>query len=130
MKNRNPRTSPDGLKLQSYLGNLMCSDSQAGPGLMDSGRRAIWYELTALEQEIAHWSSQQPPREAKVLADLLKDVWAIWDNEWQTGRTTPLLIVNFLDRIAGRISTTSVLQHVQNLRGLVENDSRQLPPAG
>ncbi len=119
--------SPEGVQLRSYLGNLMASEPEAASRSLEAGRRAIWYELTALEQEISHWSSKQSPRDARVMADLLKDVWAIWDREWKTASSTPLLLVNILERISDRASSTGVSQRVVSLRLLIEPQGHNMP---
>jgi len=122
MTNRNPGPSPEGVTLQSYLGVTLSSNRQADQS-QESDRRAIWYGLTALEQEIGHWSLEQSLREARVVTDLLKDAWAILDG-WRPGPVSPLLMLNFLERIADRASSTNVLQHVENLRVLLEKNSK------
>jgi hypothetical protein len=103
-----------GSQLNSHAGNRQGSDVD-----LAAARQAIWYELTALAQDIANWAPRQLPRDARVVTDLLDDVWAVWDREWQAGHASPKLISELLRRIHDRSSSNDVRERVLRIEALL-----------
>jgi hypothetical protein len=120
MRKRKQRTSLDTLSSKAYNLNSQAGNRQGSDLDLAGNRRAIWYELTDLAQDIVNWAPRQAPRDARVVADLMNDVWAVWDKEWQSGHASPKLISELLQRIHDRSSSTDVRDRVLRIEALLK----------
>jgi hypothetical protein len=120
MRKRKQYASPQNLNLLGSQLKRQAGNRQGSDVDVAANRQAIWYELTDLAQDIVNWTPRQSPRDARVVADLMNDVWAVWDKEWQSGHASPKLISELLRRIHDRSSSTDVRDRVLRIEALLK----------
>lgn len=120
MVNKKPDTSQDDLYLRRYQLSPPAANQPGGYADLADNRHAIWYELTALAQDVANWAPKHSPRDARVIADLLNDLWAVWDRELQSFLASPKLISELLRRIHDRSSSDKVRERVLRIDALLD----------
>lgn len=102
-----------------FAGNRMSAGPHIEGSSSDPDRTAIWYCMTEVSQEITISSSRYVPRDAKILNDLMRDAWLIWDRDWAGSRSIPIVMITLIERIGEKVSSPTGHANVIKLVKLI-----------